>query len=79
MPTISIAQNEFAFESGCTSAAIMSGIFTLASVRIIITKYVSNGTEPKKPLNTLRANALRARRLASLSFGFTYGSVGALP
>ena len=69
MPTISIAQNEFAFDSGCTIVAIHPGIFTCARVSTIISMYTSNGTEPKNPLSTLRSRARLAKRLASLSFG----------
>ena len=38
MPTMSIAQNEFAFDSGCANVAITAGIFTSASVSTIISR-----------------------------------------
>lgn len=60
MPTISIDTSALAPLNGWVIEAIQSGIFTLATVNTIMSRYVSNGTEPKKLLPMVRSNARRA-------------------
>ena len=69
MPTMSMATQAFAFDSGRKRSANQAGSDSPQTMSTIMITYVSNGMEPTKPLSTVCSSERRARRLASRSVG----------